>query len=162
VETGPFHGEISLCGLASDSDIVELDCQKSAEEVYLDTTIALIQRDQTLEVVTAAGLPPKSLQPRLSLPSWVPDWTRQDAFISLLTRRMDDSVVYPANCAPLRVQQLNISKEQRSINGIRHALGRSDSDWQYLQDAKHTLRRIPREDHLVNVEQLYRDRRLLD
>lgn len=115
LSSDPRDKIFSLCGLANDSDVVELDYQKSAEEVYLDTTIALIQRDQTLEVVTAAGLPPKSLQPRLSLPSWVPDWTRQDAFISLLTRRMDDSVVYPANCAPLRVQQLNISKEQEAL-----------------------------------------------
>ncbi|EXJ73264.1 uncharacterized protein A1O5_03024 [Cladophialophora psammophila CBS 110553] len=111
LSSDPRDKIFALCELAYDSDIVELTYRKSTKEVYLDTAIGLVQRYRTLEVVTAAGLPPKSFQDGISLPTWVPDWTRNDVFISLLAKRTDGTPVYPANSAPWQVQGLDINKE---------------------------------------------------
>lgn len=121
LSSDPRDKIFALRGLADDADVVNVDYKGSKEEVYMNTTIALIRRHQTLGVVSAAGLPPyPSVPTRSSLPSWVPDWTRQDTFVSLLTRRMDGSVVYPANCAPLRVHSMDFKADQKllSVKGM--------------------------------------------
>jgi hypothetical protein len=58
--------------LTCDSDIIEIDYQKSVEAIYTDMTIKVLKKYQDLDILSAAHLHDDNPK---DLPSWVADWS---------------------------------------------------------------------------------------
>ena len=69
----------ALCGLASDSEIIEINYQIPIEAVYTDATTKILIHDQNLDVLASANLHDDGTLK--GLPSWVPDWSRDPGVI---------------------------------------------------------------------------------
>ena len=70
----------ALLGLANDQgpqQMVSVDYSKSVEAVYLECAQFLVRNGNGMEMLTVAGIPQKRKDTdlKLSLPSWVPDWS---------------------------------------------------------------------------------------
>ncbi|KAL2168169.1 hypothetical protein VTG60DRAFT_337 [Thermothelomyces hinnuleus] len=68
-----------LRALATDGDFLDVDYTLSVQEVYLRFAQAFIERHKSLDIICFATV---HSAPSL-LPSWVPDWHRRDAFLSM-------------------------------------------------------------------------------
>ncbi|KAI0540009.1 heterokaryon incompatibility protein-domain-containing protein [Xylaria digitata] len=64
-----------LLGLANDGDAVSAKYEITAEEVYQNAALAIIQKTGSLDVLAYCLKPRLSKPSKLRLPSWVPDWS---------------------------------------------------------------------------------------
>lgn len=70
-----------LRALATDGDFLDVDYTLSVEEVYLKFAQAFIERHKSLDIICFATV--YSAASESLLPSWVPDWHRRDAVLSM-------------------------------------------------------------------------------
>ncbi|KAI0098083.1 heterokaryon incompatibility protein-domain-containing protein [Nemania sp. FL0031] len=73
--TDPRDKIYGLYGVASDSSVlITPDYTKTVGEVYRSFTSAVIQQEESLEVIRSAGWGLPRIDTNFELPSWVPDW----------------------------------------------------------------------------------------
>lgn len=70
--TDPRDHIYGFLGLASNPDAITPDYSKSLDEVYRQFTKAMIEENQTLDILSDCRLSDDR-----KFPSWVPDWTRE-------------------------------------------------------------------------------------
>jgi hypothetical protein len=105
-----------LRALAADGHLLVIDYSLSAKQVYLQFAQALIDRHNSLDVVCFATVHSRSTQPssnsdgrRVSLPSWVPDWHRRDAFLSMPVMASQSASAHVGNLRPISALECNPS-----------------------------------------------------
>ncbi|KAF2965631.1 hypothetical protein GQX73_g7923 [Xylaria multiplex] len=73
--TDPRDKIYGLYGVASDSSaLITPDYTKAVDEVYHSFTCAVIEHDNGLDIIRAAGWGLPRIDTDIKLPSWVPDW----------------------------------------------------------------------------------------
>jgi hypothetical protein len=70
---------------------IEVDYSATASEVYTRTAARILERSQSLDILTAV-----SWKKALSLPSWVPDWTKRPDSVPLSFLKLPS----PSNLSP--------------------------------------------------------------
>ncbi|KAF6826975.1 hypothetical protein CPLU01_09349 [Colletotrichum plurivorum] len=97
-----------LRALAADGHLLAVDYSLSPEHIYLQFAQTWVDRHKSLDVICFATVHSSSTQPppdsaggRLSLPSWVPDWHRRDAFLSMPVMASQSASAHVGNLRPV-------------------------------------------------------------
>lgn len=85
-----------LRALATDGDLLDVDYTLSVQEVYLRFAQEFIKRHRSLDIICFAAV--HSAPP--PLPSWVPDWHRRDAFLSMPVMASQSCAEHVGNLRP--------------------------------------------------------------
>ncbi|KAK8105186.1 hypothetical protein PG999_008545 [Apiospora kogelbergensis] len=97
-----------LRALATDGDHLDVDYSLSVQEVYLRFAQAFIERHKSLDIMcfaTVHSVPLPDPADQRPSPSWVPDWHRQDAFLSMPVMVSQSASVHVGNMRPARYRE---------------------------------------------------------
>lgn len=92
--TDPRDKLYALIGMADEKtrSAIPIDYSKSVEEVFTRAAAALIERNNSLDVISSAFSIPGFMHGAQSLPTWVPDWTDQVTYLRVPPQFLSDEV----------------------------------------------------------------------
>lgn len=121
-------------GIADCRGVLQADYSKSVTEFYIEATQALINDEQSLEVLSAVQTPDK----RTCLPSWVPDWREKWSIDPLGMRGPDNKSMFRASANLKLVSKDHDDPEKLVIGGFRfdkvEYIQHFQYEWTHLRD----------------------------